>query len=279
MPVNFVSAAREKALSGKADEAAPLPRLVPEQIKHALAASLARLQTTYVDLLQLHWPDRYTPLWGMNKYEKEAESGHSQQPRTSAERVPFDDVVRCMGELLTAGKIKAWGLSNETTFGVCEWMAACRRCGVPPPCSIQNDFSLLDRRFESELAEACSDANHNVGLLAYGALCGGTLTGKGFSEGSRHKLFPTFQARYHCKASRAAAERYGEIAQAEGLSPATLALAWAYSRHFMASVIIGATTVEQLMENIKAVDVVLSKACLAKIDAVHAELRNPNVRN
>ena len=174
---------------------------------------------------------------------------------------------------------QAWGLSNETTYGVCEWVAACRRCGVPPPVSIQNDFSLLDRRFESELAEACSDVNHNIGLLAYGALCGGTLSGKGFTEGSRHKLFPTFQSRYHCEASRAAAARYAEIARAQGLSPATLALAWAFSRFFMTSVIIGATKMEQLMENIAAADVVLSNEVLAKIDAVHAEMRNPNVRN
>ena len=158
-------------------------------------------------------------------------------------------------------------------------MAAAKRCGVAPPVSIQNDFSLLDRRFESELAEACSDANHNIGLLAYGALCGGTLSGKGYTDGSRHKLFPGFQARYHCEASRAAAARYADIARAEGISPATLALAWAFSRSFMASVIIGATKLPQLIENIKAADVVLSKETVAKIDAVHTELRNPNLRN
>lgn len=158
-------------------------------------------------------------------------------------------------------------------------MAACRRCGVAPPVSIQNDFSLLDRRFESELAEACSDVNHNIGLLAYGALCGGTLSCKGYTDGSRHKLYPGFQGRYHCEASRAAAARYADIARAEGLSPATLALAWAFGRSFMASVIIGATRHEQLVENIKAADVVLSKETLAKIDAVHTELRNPNLRN
>ena len=158
-------------------------------------------------------------------------------------------------------------------------MAACHRCGVVAPASIQNDFSLLDRRFESELAEACSDANHNIGLLAYGTLCGGTLSGKGYTDGSRHKLFPGFQSRYHCDASRAAAARYADIARAEGMSPATLALAWAFSRSFMASVIIGATKLPQLAENIKAADVVLSKETLAKIDAVHTELRNPNLRN
>ena len=106
MPVNFVVANREKTLSGNADENAPLPRLVPDQIRKALAASLVRLQTTYVDLLQLHWPDRYTPLWGNNQYDKASEGGHQQQPRSTSERVPFDDVVRCLGELMAAGKIK-----------------------------------------------------------------------------------------------------------------------------------------------------------------------------
>jgi aryl-alcohol dehydrogenase-like predicted oxidoreductase len=277
MPVNFVSAAREKALSGKRDEAAPLPRLVPAQIEHALAASLARLKTPYVDLLQLHWPDRYTSLWGASVYDKRQEAGHSQQQRPLADRTPFDDVVRCLGALLAKGTIRAWGLSNETSFGVCAWSAACARLGVAGPVSIQNDFSLLDRRFESELAEACSAVNHDVRLLAYGSLCGGTLSGKGYSDDSRHKLFPNFQARYHCPASRAAAARYADIARAAGMSPATLALAYAYGRHFMGSVIIGATSVAQLLENVAAAEVTLPKEVLQQIDAVHAEIRNPNV--
>jgi aryl-alcohol dehydrogenase-like predicted oxidoreductase len=281
MPVNFVSAARAKALSGKVDADAPLPRLAPDQIRHALEASLARLKSSYVDLYQLHWPDRYTPLWGSSVYQKGLEGKHSQQERKSADdKVPFDDVVRCLGELLAAGKIKAWGLSNETSFGVCEWVAAAKRCGVAPPVTIQNDFSLLDRRFASELAETCSSANHNVGLLAYGALCGGTLSGKPAStEGSRHARFPNFQARYHSERSRAAATRYADIARAAGMSPATLALAWAYSRHFMAAVIIGATSVAQLTENMAALHVQLSKEVLGAIEAVHADIRNPNVRD
>jgi len=280
MPRNFVSAAREKALTGTLDPAAPLPRLVPEQIERGLAASLARMQTDYVDLLQLHWPDRYTPLWGNNVYMKELEGKHEQQPRSSEERVPFDDVVRCLGALIEKGTIKAWGLSNETSYGVCEWVHAARRCGVPPPVTIQNDFSLLDRRFESELAETCSSVNHNVGLLAYGPLAGGTLSGKGYSEpGSRHVLFPNFQARYHCPASRDAAEKYAQLAHSKGLSPTTLALAWAYSRHFMTSVIIGATKMKHLLENIEAASIVLDKDTLHAIDAIHRAARNPNLRS
>ena len=222
---------------------------------------------------------RYTPLWGQNIYDKSLEGAHQQQPRADAARVPFDDVVRCLGRLTENGTIRAWGLSNETSFGVCEWVAACRRCGVPQPVSIQNDFSLLDRRFEGELAETCSSVNHDVGLLAYGCLCGGTLACRDYADGSRHKLFPNFQARYHCAASRAAAERYAEIARAAGLTPATLALAWAFSRHFMASVIVGATSVAQLQENMAAAEVQLPKDVLGKIEAVHAANRNPNLRN
>ena len=231
-----------------------------------------------IDLYQLHWPDRYTPLWGRTVYQKELEGGHQQQPRSGPDdRVPFDDVVRCLGELISEGKIRAWGVSNETSYGVCQWTEAARRLGVPPPVTIQNDFSLLDRRFTGELAETCSARHCNVGLLAYGALCGGTLSGKPSStEGSRHQLFPGFQMRYHCPASRAAAAKYADIACAAGLSPATLALAWAYSRHFMTSVIIGATSLAQLDENIKAADVQLSADVLAQIDAVHKEIRNPN---
>ncbi len=282
-PSNWIPAAREKVLTGTWDDAAPLPRLVPEQIKRAVAASLVRLKTGYIDLLQLHWPDRYTPLWGSNVYLKGMEGKHQQQPRDTPERVPFDDVVRCLAELMEAGTIKAWGVSNETSFGVCQWVESAKRLGVSPPISIQNDFSLLDRRFEGELAETCSDINCNLGLLAYGCLNGGVLSGK-YADGAkpakaRHALFPGFQARYHCDKALEAAARYAAIAAEAGLTPTQLALAWAYSRHFMAAVIIGATTLEQLDENIKAACIELPKSVLAAVDAVHADIRNPNLRN
>lgn len=282
MPSNFVVANREKTLEGKADAGAPLPRLTPEQIRRAVAASLKRLRTDFVDLLQLHWPDRATPLWGNVVFDHAtaAAGGHSQQPRAAGEpRVPFDDVCACLAELVRDGTIRAWGLSNETSFGVCEWAAAAKRVGCPPPVSIQNDFSLLDRRFDGELAEACAPGNHDLGLLAYGALCGGTLSGKGYAEGCRHQRFPAFQSRYHCPKSRDAAARYAAVAAAAGLSPATLALAWAYSRPFMAAVIIGATSLAQLHENMDAAEVTLSPDVLKQVAAVHADIRNPNLRN
>lgn len=305
-PSNFIPANREKTLTGTWDNNAPLPRLKPEQIRRAVAASLKRLQTDYIDLYQLcvckkvcresalrcadkirqtrrHWPDRYTPLWGHHAYMKHLEGKHQQQPRDGPDDVAFDDVVKCMGELLEEGVIKHWGVSNETSYGVCQWVASARRLGVRPPISIQNDFSLLDRRFEGELAETCSSLNCNLGLLAYGALNGGALTGK-YAQGakpakSRHTLFPGFQQRYHCPLALKAADMYADIAAEAGITPSQLALAWAYSRHFMAAVIIGATTVEQMEDNCRASDIELSKETLAKIDALHAQIRNPNLRN
>ena len=242
------------------------------------------MQTDYIDLYQLHWPDRYTPLWGMNQYKKEMEGKHSQQERKGPQDVAaIDAMVACLGELIKACKIKAWGLSNESSFGVCAFWHAAQRLGVPPPVSIQNDFGLLDRRFDGELAETCSDLNCNLGLLAYGSLNGGTLSGKyagsAKPEGARHTLFAGFQSRYHCEASLAAAAQYAAIAAKAGVSPATLALAWAYSRFYMGAVIIGATSLPQLEENVKACEVELSKETLAAIDAVHVRMRNPNVRD
>lgn len=283
-PFNFIPANREKTLTGVWDDNAVQPRLVPDQINRAVAASLKRLKTTYIDLYQLHWPDRYTPLWGSNQYKKELEGKHQQQERADPhDRVDFDEVVRCMGTLIKDGLIRSWGVSNESSFGVCTWCHAAQRLGVPPPVSIQNDFSLLDRRFDGELAETCSDINHNLGLLAYGSLAGGTLAGK-YSNGERppggrHSLFPKFQPRYWCPRSIEAADAYGAIAAKHGLTSAQLALAWAYSRFYMGAVIIGATSIPQLEENIKACEVELSAEVIAEIDAVHTRLRNPNVRD
>ena len=300
-PANFLVAQREKTLTGKLDPSAPLPRHEPAQIKRALAASLARLKTSYVDLYQLHWPDRYTPLWGNNVYQKGLESKHEQQPRECADRIPFDDIARCRGELIEEGLVRAWGVSNESSFGVCAWVESCTRLGVPLPVSIQNDHSLCDRRFEGELAETCSSVNHNLGLLAFGALNGGTLSafpdtrppvvldidastiGGKYSggvkpAGARHTAFPNFQHRYLAPRSLHAADKYAALAAANGLTAAQLALAWSYSRHYMCSVIIGATKLDQLVENIKAADIVLPKAVLGAIDAIHLEQMNPNVK-
>lgn len=124
-----------------------MPRLEPQQIRDALEASLVRLRTDYVDLYQLHWPDRYTPLWGRARYDKSLEGRHQQQQQRAPgdEGATFKEVALCMQQLIDEGKIREWGLSNETTFGVCSWVDACKTVGARPPISIQNDFSLLDK--------------------------------------------------------------------------------------------------------------------------------------
>eukprot|EP00199_Chlamydomonas_sp_CCMP681_P001917 CAMPEP_0119115702 /NCGR_PEP_ID=MMETSP1180-20130426/51888_1 /TAXON_ID=3052 ORGANISM="Chlamydomonas cf sp, Strain CCMP681" /NCGR_SAMPLE_ID=MMETSP1180 /ASSEMBLY_ACC=CAM_ASM_000741 /LENGTH=370 /DNA_ID=CAMNT_0007104791 /DNA_START=109 /DNA_END=1221 /DNA_ORIENTATION=- len=248
----------------------PEPRLDRANIHAAVDASLRRLQTTYIDLYQLHWPTRYAPLWGSRQY----------RPELERDNIPsVDEQVSAVGELITAGKIRNWGLSNETTYGVCQFCEAARRLGVPLPITIQNDFSLTARHFESELAEACAPSHYNISLLCYGALGGGALSDKYLDNTApptaRHRLFKDFQARYHSARVMEASKEYRPIARKEGLTLAQLALAWAASRWYMGSVIIGATTMEQLKENITAFEVTLSKEALAAIEAVHIVRRNP----
>ncbi|KXZ51028.1 hypothetical protein GPECTOR_14g268 [Gonium pectorale] len=249
---------------------APQPELDEASIRSALEASLRRLQTDYVDLYQIHWPARYVPTWGKRQYRKELE-----RPAVS-----FEDQVRVMGALIKEGKIRHWGLSNETSYGACQMCEAAKRLGVPPPVSIQNDFAPVYRHFEEELAETCAPSAYNVGLLAYGVLAGGTLSGKYLNdakpERSRHSDFPNFQPRYHNPRTMAAAAEYAALAKRVGLSPATLAQAWAASRWYMGSVIIGATTLEQLRENIAACQVELDASTLEEMDAIHLRHRNPN---
>ncbi|GFR50541.1 hypothetical protein Agub_g12815 [Astrephomene gubernaculifera] len=249
---------------------APQPQLDEPSIRAALAASLCRLQTHYVDLYQIHWPARYVPLWGKRQYRRQL-----QRPAVS-----FEEQVRVMGELIKEGKIRHWGVSNETSYGVAQMCEAARRLGVPPPVSIQNDFAPVCRHFEEELAETCAPGAYNLGLLAYGVLAGGTLSGKYLGgatpAGARHTDFPNFQARYHSPATQAAAAEYAALAARKGLSPAALAQAWAASREYMGAVIVGATSLEQLKENIAACQLELDEETLAEMDAIHLRHRNPN---
>ena len=134
----------------------------------ACDASLRRLRTDYIDLYQLHWPDRYAPNFGQSVYD----------PKQERDAVPIKETVAALGELIAAGKIRHYGLSNETTYGVCEFVRAADELGVPRPVSIQNSFCLLHRTFETELAEACAPSHYNIGLLPWTPLAGGALSGK-----------------------------------------------------------------------------------------------------
>ena len=265
---NFVPANR----TVPPDPNAPDARLERSQIFAAVNASLRRLQTSYIDLLQLHWPDRYVPLFGKNQFRMERAE--------ALKAFSFEEQLRAVGDLIKEGKIRYWGLSNETTYGVMKMCQTAKELGVPPPISIQNDFSLIDRVFEGQLAEACY--YENLGLLVYGGLAGGSLSDK-YHDGSkvpdrsRHILFPGFQQRYHYKRSMEAASKYYSLAKSKGMRLSTMAYAWCESRFFVTSTIIGATTMEQLKKNIEAFDVVLDSETLEEIDAIHVENRNPSL--
>ena len=184
--------------------------------------------------------------------------------------------------MIQDGKIKHYGLSNETTFGVCEFVRAADELGVPRPVSIQNSFCMLHRSFETELAEACAPSNYNIGLLPWTPLAGGALSGK-YLRGQkpadgRLVKYPSFMQRYLNAPSQAATEQYEAIAEEAGVSLAALALAWCRTRWYVSSTIIGATSMAQLRENIDAFDaekVTLSQEVLKKIDDVHFACRDP----
>lgn len=235
-------------------------------IEAAIAASLKRLKTDYIDLYQIHWPDRYVPLFGSSDYD----------PANERETVAIAEQLEVFGDLVKAGKIRYLGLSNETPWGVCEFSHLAQYLGLPKVVSIQNAYNLTNRIFDIHLAETCRF--HKVGLLAYSPLAFGFLTGKylnGTPENSRIALFPGFERRYEKTNFKAALQEYVAIAQQYHLSPAQMALAFARSRWFTASTIIGATTMAQLQENLGSIEVTLSPEILAAIDAVRDKYPNP----
>lgn len=272
----------------------PFPdcRLDAKSVKEAVHASLRRLKTDRIDLLQLHWPDRYVPAFGMTTYRHELK-------REAGDEVPILETCEALKELMDEGKVRNIGLSNESTFGVCEWIQACDQLGIRDNlASIQNSYSLLDRRFDSELAEACD--RYDIGLLPWSVLAGGLLSGKynkrstgtglPSTENSRFVRFGDYMKRWNpssaSKETLEATEEYAQIAQDIGMTPSELAIAFIRSREFVSkngSVIVGATTMEQLKENLAPfVDnanggglKLLDEDALARIDQVHMRSRDP----
>lgn len=242
------------------------PRINREHITAAIDGSLRRLQTDYVDLYQIHWPDRYVPMFGATSYDV-------TQERAST---PIAEQLQVLADLVKAGKVRHIGLSNETPWGVSEFVRCAEQLGMPKIVSVQNAYNLLNRTFESGLAETCHHAN--VGLLGYSPLAFGWLTGKYLADPNakgRITLFPGFGQRYNKPNVPPATKEYVRIAQEAGLTPATMALAFARTRWFTGSVIIGATTLEQLKESLGSSEVTLSKEVLEKIEAVHKLYPNP----
>ncbi|WP_027467286.1 NADP(H)-dependent aldo-keto reductase [Deefgea rivuli] len=232
----------------------------------ALDGSLARLQTDYIDLYQLHWPDRSTNTFGRLAYPW-IEDDYT---------VEIHETLATLAEFIKAGKIRHIGVSNETPWGVAQFLAASKNLDLPRIASIQNPYSLLNRTFEIGLAEFSH--REQVGLLAYSPLAFGVLSGKYLGGvrpiGSRLALYERF-SRYTNPQAEAATAEYVKIAHEHGLSPTQLALAYVNSRPFVTSNLIGATNLAQLRENIGSIKVSLGDEVIAKIDQIQAKISNP----
>lgn len=238
------------------------PRLDKANIEEAIDASLKRLQTDYLDLYQLHWPHRNVPLFG----------GGSHAPNRGGDgsEVPIEETLEALDGLVKSGKIRHIGLSNETAWGLSRFLHLSETRGLPRVASVQNAYNLLNRTYEVGLAEFRE--REQVGLLAYSPLGQGFLTGKyqrgARPPGARTTLFERGQ-RYQKPGTEAAIESYLAIARDFGLDPAQLAIAYVASRPFVTSVIIGATSLEQLDADLAALALKITPEIEARIDAAH----------
>jgi len=240
-------------------------------IIEACEASLRRLQTEVIDLYQLHWPNRNVPMFGgvyFNPAKETATTGiHAQ--------------LEALAQLVRAGKVRHIGLSNETPYGVCEFIRLAEQHGLPRIVSVQNAYSLLNRIPENGLDETLY--RHQVSMLAYSPLAFGSLTGKydllGLADAVKPGRLAIFDSmkkqRWARPDSLRAAKRYNQLARDHGLSPISLALSWCASRWQTASTIIGVTSIAQLDENLAAFGASLSPELLAEIDQIRWEIRDP----
>jgi aryl-alcohol dehydrogenase-like predicted oxidoreductase len=238
-----------------------------QTLKDAVEKSLKRLQTDYIDLYQLHWPERKTNYFGQRSFAIEEDVWEDN----------FQNVLEVMQELISEGKIKHIGLSNETTWGAMRFLEESKKHNLPRISTIQNPYSLLNRTFESGLSEVCH--YENVGLLAYSPLAFGVLTGK-FLNGkslpnARINLFPRF-SRYNSQIATKATTLYNQIAKDNGLTLTEMALAFIRQQFFVTSTIIGATNLKQLQENIQTTQITLTQNVIDAINQVQEIHPNPS---
>lgn len=240
-------------------------------IIEACEASLRRLQTEVVDLYQLHWPNRNVPMFG----------GVYFDPAKETATTGIHAQLEALAQLVKAGKVRHIGLSNETPYGVCEFIRLAEQHGLPRIVSVQNAYSLLNRIPENGLDEALY--RHQVSMLAYSPLAFGSLTGKydllGLADPVKPGRLAIFESmkkqRWARPDSLRAAKRYNQLARDHGLSPISLALSWCASRWQTASTIIGVTSIAQLDENLAAFGASLSSELMAEIDQIRWEIRDP----
>ncbi len=236
-------------------------------IVEAVNDSLKRLQTDYLDLYQIHWPDRNVQMFGATEFSAKRER----------ETVPILEQVEAMAELIKAGKIRHYGLSNETSWGVSRFCWVAEQIRAPAPISVQNVYNLASRQFDLDLAE--TSYREKVPLLAYSPLAGGMLSGKYLNgakpAGARFTLFAEFQPRYARSIVPIAVADYGALAQKRGLAFDHMALAFVRQRWFVGATIIGATKMDQLKRNIDSVNMTLDAETLADIEAIHGKYSTP----
>jgi len=242
----------------------------PKTMREALEVSLKRLQTDYIDLYQMHWPNR-----GHYHFRKSWSYNPSKQD-TAAVTEDLQAIVATLGDFVKEGKVRAIGLSNDTAWGAMKMLAIAEKNGLPRIASIQNEYNFLYRAFDLDLAEVSH--HEDIGLLAYSPLAAGLMTGKYLDgakpEGSRLTINDDLGGRY-TKYQNAAVAAYAKLAAANGLDLAQMQLAFSLTRPFMTSVIIGATSMAQLKTNIGAKDVVLSKDVLKGIGKLHKKYPAP----
>ncbi|GAQ79993.1 aldo keto reductase [Klebsormidium nitens] len=226
-----------------------VPAVDRKNVKESVEKSLRRLGTDHIDLLQIHWPDRYVALFGEDQFD----------PSKRRAAVSFEEQLRALDEVIKEGKVRYVGVSNETSYGVLKFIHAAEQHGLPRIVSIQNNYSLLVRsKFEADLVETCTAPDVNVGLLAYSPLTGGALSGKYLEPSSdaakkgRFKVFPGYQNRYINQLATEAIRAYADVAAKHGYTSTQLALAWARDQSHVTSAIIGATSMAQLKENLSA---------------------------
>ena len=241
--------------------------MTPKHIHNAVEGSLERLGVDCIDLFQLHWPDRHANFFG--------QLGYTAKP--NADGTPIEHTLEALNDLVRAGKIRHYGLSNETPWGAMEHLRISREKQQTRPVSIQNPYNLLNRTFEIGLAEISH--REQLGLLAYSPMAFGALSGKYLNgarpEGARLSRFSRF-TRYTSAQAQSATQAYVNLAAEAGLDPAQMALAFVHSRFFVTSTIIGATSPEQLDSNLRASELTLSPDVLEAIERIHLQQPNPS---